>query len=431
MMLGSIVRIVRRRLAAALAGVVMGGVALAQDTLPRAAPPPTTMPASSIAGASPSPAAASPAPQLSAARLDQLVAPIALYPDPLLAQILMASTYPLEVVEAARWVAVPANQALQGDALVQAIAAQDWDPSVKALVAFPTVLETMSDRLQWTQDLGNAFLVQQAEVMAAVQRLRHQAVAAGTLKTTPQCDCTVTENGDTVAIEPAEPEEVRVPVYNPSAYGPWSYPDYPADWFPPPAGFDFLPGFTVGYEPPADLAFFGPLWGWCWIDWGPRVILVRSRRPRLFVGDRHSIPARVWAHDPAHRGGVRYADAATRARFDTARRAGVTMAARIDAVAAATASTRPDDAGRFVTLRNEAARQWAQRPGAPTVLRGTVPIIRRPAAFQGLGMPIAHVWPAVGFGSTVFRGFPALHIGGVPHLAPAGPHGGAPGGHAR
>src|SRR5262249_31799412 len=152
-MLGATVRIAWRKLAACLAGFVLGAVALAGDTLP-SVPPTPAAPAANAAMPTGIPAP-QPAPSLSEARLDQLVAPIALYPDPLLAQILMASTYPLEVVEAGRWVEVPANRALTGDALTEALAAQHWDASVKALVAFPEVLENMSNRLQWTEDLGN------------------------------------------------------------------------------------------------------------------------------------------------------------------------------------------------------------------------------------------------------------------------------------
>ena len=123
------------------------------------------------------PPATAPAPLLTQAQLAQLLAPIALYPDPLLAQILMASTYPLEVVEAARWVGVNGNRAPKGDALTAALQAQNWDPSVKALVAFPRVLQMMSDQLQWTEQLGNAYLAQQADVMAAVQRRWRQATS--------------------------------------------------------------------------------------------------------------------------------------------------------------------------------------------------------------------------------------------------------------
>jgi hypothetical protein len=222
-------------------------------------------------------------------RLEQLVAPIALYPDPLLAQILMASTYPLEVVEAARWVKVPANQALTGDALTNALQGQNWDPSVKALVPFPRVLENMSDQLQWTEQLGNAFLAQQDDVMAAVQSLRHEAMAAGNLKQTPQCRCVIQTSGEAISILPAEPQVVCVPVYVPAVYGAWPYPAYPPYSFPVPAGFVYEPGFWIAFGPPIALASLGPFWGWGWVDWRGHDIAVdpgcyaRFRRPRRLL----------------------------------------------------------------------------------------------------------------------------------------------------
>ena len=156
--------------------------------------------------------------------IDALVAPIALYPDELLSQIFMASTYPLEVVQAGRW--ARQNQNLKGDALAQALEKQDWDPSVKSLVNFPEVLSKMSDKLDWTQKLGDAFLEQQKEVMDAVQRLRAKAQAAGNLQTTEQQKVIVEEK--VIKIEPASPQVVYVPTYNPTVvYGAWPYPAYP------------------------------------------------------------------------------------------------------------------------------------------------------------------------------------------------------------
>ena len=224
-MLGWTIGISRRGIASCLAGIALGGAALAEDL-------PATPAASTVTTATPTPnATAPPAQLLTQGQLDQLVAPIALYPDPLLAQILMASTYPLEVVEAARWAGAPANKALRGDALTNALQAQNWDPSVKALVPIPRVLENMSNQLQWTEQLGNAFLAQQADVMAAVQSLRHQAMETGNLKQTPQCRCVIQTSGETISILPAEPQEVCVPVYSPVVYGAWPYPAYPPDSF--------------------------------------------------------------------------------------------------------------------------------------------------------------------------------------------------------
>jgi hypothetical protein len=421
-MLGGRVRIAWRQLAACLAGIAIAGIALPGGTPPVAAPSATpAMPAASAAAA-PAPAA----PEPSEGRLDQLVAPIALYPDPLLAQILMASTYPLEVVEAARWVDVPANRALTGDAAADALAAQNWDPSVKALVAFPEVLENMSNRLRWTEDLGNAFLARQADVMGAVQRLRRAAMTAGNLRTTQQCDCRVEESGDTIAIPPAEPEAIRVPVYGADAYGPWPDPDYPPDFFATPEGFAYPPGFPFGFEAPVDLALFGPLWGWSWIDWGHRQIAVNPRHFALAMARRAALAGRVWVHDPAHRGGVRYADAAARARFDAARVAALTTAAaRFYAVA------RLDAAGSEA-LAGGAGRLTAAAPslaGAPVLHGAAAPTRafegRGVAAFRGgagyRGAPVARSGASFHAGPTAFHGGPALH--GPRSAGPAGrPH---------
>ncbi len=424
-MLGWTVRIARRGLAAGLACIALSGIALTQDMV---VPSPNRAATAPSTAAAPAPIVpAVPAPRLSEAQLEQLVAPIALYPDPLLAQILMASTYPLEVVEAARWVAAPATRALSGDALESAIAAQNWDPSVRALAAFPPVLETMSNELRWTEALGNAFLIQQGDVMAAVQSLRHAALAAGTLKTTPQCDCVVQTNGSTISILPAEPEDIRAPVYAPVVYGPWPNPAYPPDDFPAPEGFDALPGFSIGFEPPVDLAFFGPLWGWGWIDWEHRCISIGPHRYALALGGHAVFSGRVWVHDPAHRGGVPYADAAVRGRFDAARIAALTMAAHAAAGDAVTVM-RPGDAGRFAALRNAATRNWVDRVGATTVLRGRAAeqggaVLRAAPRFRGRTEFRA--------GPAGFRGVPAFRVGAA-HAAVAGPHvAGGSAGHLR
>ncbi len=348
--------------AAFLACVAMGGVALAQGAAP--IPPPSTTAATPAANAAAEPPAIPAAQLLTQTQLDQLVAPIALYPDPLLAQILMASTYPLEVVEAARWVSVPANRALTGDALTHALQAQNWDPSVKALVPFPRVLENMSNQLQWTEELGNAFLAQQADVMAAVQRLRHEAMAAGNLKQTPQCRCVIQTSGETISILPAEPQVVCAPVYSPAVYGAWSYPAYPPYSFPVPAGFAYPPGFWIGYEPPIELASFSPLWGWGSVDWGHPDIAVNPGHYALASGGHPAFSGSLWVHNPAHRGGVAYAGAATRARFDAARVAALTASARSGAAREATA------AARFGAARGEATRGGAGRFGAMAAIHG-------------------------------------------------------------
>jgi hypothetical protein len=169
---------------------------------------------------------------LSQGELDALLAPVALYPDELLAQMLMASTYPLEIVTAARF--VQQNPSLTGDALDQALRDQNWDPSVLSLTAYPQVLLMMNDRLDWTQRLGDAFLANQQQVMDTVQTLRSRAQAVGNLQSTPQQ--TVMNQGGFIDIEPAQPQFVYVPVYDPRViYGPWSDPVHqPNYWYPPP-----------------------------------------------------------------------------------------------------------------------------------------------------------------------------------------------------
>jgi len=198
--------------------------------------------------------------QQSPEQLQQLVAPIALYPDSLVAQILAASTFPEQVVEADRW--VQANPDLKGDALGHAVDQQPWDPSVKALTAFPSVLGNMDKNLSWTSSLGDAYYNQQQDVMDAVQVMRQRAQEAGNLKTTPQQ--TVTTQGSSIVVQPANPEVVYVPAYDPwLVYGgpimawPGWYP-YPGIWFGGPY-LSFGPGFGIG--------FFGGF-GWGWPYWG-------------------------------------------------------------------------------------------------------------------------------------------------------------------
>jgi uncharacterized membrane protein YgcG len=235
-------------------------------------------------------------------QLQQLVAPIALYPDSLLAQILMASTYPLEVVEAARW--VKANPKVTGNALEAAMQKQTWDPSVKSLTAFPQVLAMMDQKLDWTTDLGNAFLAQQADVMNAVQALRAKAQAEGNLKSNEQQTVTVEQQPSgsqpqTIIIQPASPQVVYVPTYNPSVvYGPWPYPAYPPYYYYPPgyAAVGAMVSFGVG------LAVGSALWGGC--NWGSSNVNVNVNRYNNF--NHTNISNGNWQHNSAHRRGVQY-----------------------------------------------------------------------------------------------------------------------------
>jgi hypothetical protein len=192
-------------------------------------------------------------------QLDQMLAPIALYPDQLLTALLMAATFPPQIVDAGKWLQDSANAALKGDALAAAVELLPWDPSVKSLVPFPQVIVMMNDHLDWTEALGAAFANQQIEVMARVQFLRDRAVAAGRLKSTPQ----IAVSGDTsdIIIEPVDPSMIYLPVYNPAeAYGDWPDQDYPPVYIPPPPNFtaDAIGagiGFSVGF------GVVRPLWG--------------------------------------------------------------------------------------------------------------------------------------------------------------------------
>ena len=255
--------------------------------------------------------------------LDQLLAPIALYPDSLLAQIFMASTYPLEVVQAGRW--IKANQTLKGDALSAALEKENWDPSVKSLVNFPQVLDLMNEKLDWTQKLGDAFLAQQKDVMDTVQRLREKAEAQGNLKSSEQQKVIVEKETQTIIIEPANPQVVYVPTYNPTVvYGTWWYPSYPPYYYYPPgyaagaALFSFGVGVAVG-------AAWGYAWGGC--NWrGGDVDIDINRNTNINNNiDRSKYQNKVttgqggrgeWKHDPEHRKGVSYRDQGTAQKFD-------------------------------------------------------------------------------------------------------------------
>lgn len=237
------------------------------------------------------------------AELEQLVAPIALYPDALLSQILMASTYPLEVVEAARW--QKDHPDLTGADLEAALQGEDWDASVKSLVAFPSVLDMMNQRLSWTSRLGDVFLSQQDALMDQVQVLRSRAQAAGNLRSGSQQTVTVapsSSGSSVIRIEPAQPDVVYVPVYNPTVvYGPWLYPAYtPFYWYPPGyiatgVVFSFGVGLFIGHA----------LWGG--YDWhAHRMNVVNVYNYNNFNRTRFSHVD--WQHDSYHRRNVAYGD---------------------------------------------------------------------------------------------------------------------------
>ncbi|HTX34232.1 MAG TPA: DUF3300 domain-containing protein, partial [Bryobacteraceae bacterium] len=277
------------------------------------------------------PPATQPAPLLSPNQLDDLVAPVALYPDPLLGQVLAACTYPLEIVEAQQW--VQQNSNLHGAQLVNAAKQQNWDPSVQALVAFPDVLTLLSNDVRWATDLGNAFLAQQADVMAAVQTMRARAEANGKLQSNQQETVTTdNQNGQSaIQIEPANPQVIYVPVYQPEyIWGPPVWGAYPALWYPP--GFAF--GFGFGWLPGIYMDAFFPGWfgwgGWGWgCGWFGGGLFVNAGffhhwgygyytgYGRLGVGGRA-----MWAHNPAFRGGVAYPNRAVAARYNSNRYVG-------------------------------------------------------------------------------------------------------------
>jgi len=241
--------------------------------------------------------------------LNQLVAPIALYPDALLAQVLMASTYPLEIVQADRW--SKQNPKVTGKALEDAMQKQTWDPSVKSLAALPDVLTMMSDKLDWTQKLGDAFLAQQKDVMDTVQALRKKADQAGNLKSgKEQTVTTAQEEGKTVIIvQPANPQVVYVPTYNPTVvYGPWPYPAYPPYYYYPPA-----------YPPGAGLFWFATgvavgaaLWGNC--NWGRGNVNINVNNYNSY--NRTNISNNNWNHNVEHRKGVAYRDQGTAQKYN-------------------------------------------------------------------------------------------------------------------
>lgn len=248
--------------------------------------------------------------------LDQMLAPIALYPDSLLSQILMAATYPLEVVQAARW--SRANSQLQGEEAVTAVESMDWDPSVKSLVAFPQVLHRMDERLDWTQRLGEAFLAQEPHVLDAIQGLRQKAAAAGNLRSSDQMR--VTRESDLINIEPANPRTVYVPYYDPGVvYGPWSWTGYPPIGWGPPVGYyaGYWPGFFWG---PAIVVSTGFFFGHCnfhhrhvTVSHNHVVTLPRFGKPVTTVVP-HGKPV-AWQHNPVHRRGVPYRHASLQKEF--------------------------------------------------------------------------------------------------------------------
>ena len=258
-------------------------------------------------GAASQPAAAQP---FNEEQLDGLVASIALYPDDLLTQLLMASTFPLEVVAAARWVEDPSHKSLSGDALETALQAKSWDPSVKSLVPFPVVLATMNGNLTWLQQLGYAFASQQPDVFAAVQRLRRLAQANDKLQSTPEQAVSTQQvavepppgssqpptQREVIVIQPTKADTVYVPTYNPTVvYGSaWPYPSYPPYYAAPPPGYYFGTALATGLAFATGAAIAGGLWGWASPAWGGGNANVNVNRFNNINVNRAQIASSRW-----------------------------------------------------------------------------------------------------------------------------------------
>jgi uncharacterized membrane protein YgcG len=285
------------------AGLMADPLAFAQ-----APPPPTGQPAVAATGQQ---QAGEQKKSFSQQDFDELMAPVALYPDALLAQVLMASTYPLEVVEAARW--QKANSTLKDKALEDALTKQTWDPSVKALTMVPQVLTMMNEKLDWTTKLGDAFLSNQEDMMKTAQSLRKKAEAAGNLKDSKEMTVKKeTENNvQIIKIEQPAPETVYVPTYNPATvYGTWWYP------YPPPYYY-YPPGYVYGG---AGLAFAsGVFWGAAiagGIGWGNNEINI-NRNTNINTGNRNNIQGGdKWQHNAEHRKGAAYRDSGTAQKYN-------------------------------------------------------------------------------------------------------------------
>jgi hypothetical protein len=337
--------------------------------------------------ATPTPATA-PATTIPPEQLDSLVAPIALYPDPLLAQTLAASTYPLQIILLQRW--LEKNSTLKDKALADAVSKQPWDPSVQALAGLPEVVKRLGDDIQWTTDLGNAFLAQQSDVMDAVQRMRKKAQEKGTLKTSEQqkVEVKVVEQKSVIVIEQANPQVVYVPSYNPVVvYGPAYYP-YPPIYYPP-WGY-YAAGMAISFGVGVAMgAFWSGGWGWgC--GWGGNDIDINvnnnfNRNTNIDRGNRPSNqPARdgsrggsgnnKWSHNPQNRGGTPYRDRATADKFGGSAR------------------------GDSLAQRQSAARQRVSQQG------GNLTSASRDLGNRGGGSGIGNRSGGAGFGSGAGAG---------------------------
>ncbi|MNJ19617.1 DUF3300 domain-containing protein [Pseudomonas sp. JQ170C] len=303
---------------------------------PSAAAPASATPAAPVtpaAPAAPVTPVTPPAPSeavFSTEQLDQMLAPLALYPDALLAQVLMATTYPGNVADAVAW--SKAHPKASGDAAVKQVADQPWDPSVQSLVAFPQVLATLGQDPVWVQRVGDAFLAQPDAVMNSVQRLRAKAKAAGHLESNEQQTVivqpasapaggttTVVQGAapaQTIVIQPTNPQVVYVPSYNPTVvYGSWPYPASPPAYYPPSPGYAIGTALATGLAFGAGVAIVNSLWGDC--DWGHNDVDIDvNRYNNINVNRRIDANQNNWQHNPQYRNGVPYRDQASRTQFD-------------------------------------------------------------------------------------------------------------------
>jgi hypothetical protein len=260
-------------------------------------------------GATPAPAASSATAadtaKLPMAQLEALVAPIALYPDPLLAQTLVASTYPLEIIQLQQWMAK--HPGIKDKALADSVAKQPWDPSIQSMAAVPEVVKRLADDIQWTTELGNAFLAQQNDVMDAVQVMRKKAVDKGALASNEQqkVDTQVVEKQTVIVVQPTNPEVVYVPVYTPTVvYGPPVYPYPPIYYPPPPPPGAYLVAFTVG------VMWRSAYWGGscCYAGWGHggNTVIINNNNHFNQINHYGGGGNNNWQHNPQHRGGAPY-----------------------------------------------------------------------------------------------------------------------------
>lgn len=291
--------------------------------------------------AQPATAPASSGDKLSPEQLDQLVAPIALYPDDLLTQMLMASTYPIEIVQADRW--VKAHKDLKGDALAKALESETWDASVKSLVQFPDVLSMMSEKLDITSKIGDAFISQQKDVMDAVQRLRAKAQQAGNLQSNQQQTVTVQpaaagSQTQTIIIQPSDPQVVYVPQYNPTVvYGAWPYPAYPPYPYYPPGYVAGTAALSFGIGVACGAIWSNNSWGHC--NWNSGSVNINRNvninntninnaninRNNANV-NRNNAGGSTWQHDPSHRQGAPYSNRSAAQKYGGVDRAQATQA---------------------------------------------------------------------------------------------------------